>query len=269
MQVYKLELPEEVCTSLAMAKIAIIVYSTYGHLYSLAKAVKSGVESSGLSADLFVVPETLGPDVLEKMHAAPVDPEFKEASIEVLEQYDAFLFGVPTRFGNMPAQWADFWGKTGGLWANGALYHKLAGVFVSTGTPGGGQEVTVRNYMSIIAHHGMIFVPLGYGKAFAQITSLEEVHGASPWGAGMYAGGDGSRQASDLELEIAKIQGTEFASVVKGKFGKAEATPKAEAAAEAAAEPTSNAETSKARKAQTTQEKDEKAKSGCAKCIVM
>ena len=112
-----------------------------------------------------------------------------------------------------------FWDTTGQLWASGALSGKFVSVFVSTGTPGGGQEVTVANAMSTFVHHGMIFVPLGYAQTFAQLTNLNEVHGGSPWGAGTYAGGDGSRQPSALELEIAKIQGKQFWEIVsKYKF---------------------------------------------------
>lgn len=154
------------------------------------------------------------------MHAPPPpsEEEFAIATPEILEAYDAFLFGVPTRFGSLPAQWFEFWGATGGLWAEGALYGKPAGVFVSTGTPGGGQEVTVRNYLSIFAHHGLIYVPLGYSAAFGEITTLDEVHGGSPWGAGLFAGPTGERQASELEIKIATIQGAEFFKVVSQKY---------------------------------------------------
>ena len=36
----------------------------------------------------------------------------------------------------------------------------------------------------------------------------------SPWGAGTFAGADGSRQPSPLELEIAEIQGKNFYETV-------------------------------------------------------
>ena len=64
----------------------------------------------------------------------------------------------------------------------GCKQGKYAGVFVSTGTPGGGQESTALASMSTLAHHGFIFVPLGYKTTFAQLTNLNEVHGGSPWG---------------------------------------------------------------------------------------
>lgn len=195
-------------------KVAIIFYSMYGHVSTMAQAVKAGVVAAGGSADIFQVPETLSDDVLAKMHA-PQKGDFPIATLDTLTGYDAFLFGVPTRFGNYPAQWKAFWDSTGGLWASGALYGKPAGFFVSTGTPGGGQETTIVNALSVIVHHGMIYVPLGYAKAFAQITNLNEVHGSSPYGAGSFAGPDGSRQPSALELEIAEIQGKSFYETVQ------------------------------------------------------
>lgn len=136
-----------------------------------------------------------------------------------LEQYDAFLLGIPTRYGNFPAQWKAFWDATGGQWQSGGFYGKMAGLFISTGTPGGGQESTALAAMSTLAHHGIIYVPFGYAKAFGQLTNLNEVHGGSPWGAGTFAAGDGSRQPTPLELEIAEIQGKTFYETVSKHTG--------------------------------------------------
>lgn len=70
-----------------------------------------------------------------------------------------------------------FWDATGGLWAKGSLAGKYAGAFVSTGSPGGGQEMTVNASLSTLAHHGILFVPLGYKNVFPLLTNLTEVHG--------------------------------------------------------------------------------------------
>lgn len=137
----------------------------------------------------------------------------------VLEAYDAFLIGIPTRYGNFPAQWKAFWDKTGKQWASGGFWGKYAGVFVSTASLGGGQESTVIAAMSTLTHHGIIYVPLGYAKAFAQMTDLSEVHGGSPWGAGTFAAADGSRQPTARELELAEIQGENFYKTVERAFG--------------------------------------------------
>ena len=104
-----------------------------------------------------------------------------------LLKYDAFLFRVPTRYGDFPAQWRAFWDQTGGLWATGALSGKYAGLFVATGTPGGGQESTAVAAMSTLAHHGLIYVPLGYKEARSFLSNLDEAHGGSPWGASTFA----------------------------------------------------------------------------------
>lgn len=107
-------------------------------------------------------------------------------------------------------RWKAFIDKTGKQWAAGGFYGKYAGIFISTASQGGGQESTAIAAMSTFAHHGIIYVPLGYTKCFGIQTDLSEARGGSPWGAGTFAGGDGSRQPSEKELELARIQGEEF-----------------------------------------------------------
>lgn len=201
-------------------KVAIVFYSMYGHIRQLAEAEKAGIEKAGGKADLFQIAETLPQDVLDKMYAPP-----KPTDIPVLEdpavlaEYDAFLIGIPTRYGNFPTQWKAFWDKSGKQWSTGGFWGKYAGVFLSTASMGGGQESTAIAAMSTLAHHGIIYVPLGYAKTFAQLTDLSEPHGGGPWGAGTLAGPDGSRQPSDREKEVATIQGEEFYKTVAKAFG--------------------------------------------------
>ncbi|KAF8959643.1 flavoprotein-like protein [Flammula alnicola] len=194
-------------------RIAVITYSMYGHIAKLAESVKAGIESKGGKATIYQVPETLSEDVLALLHA-PTKPDYPIATPNTLTEYDGFLLGIPTRFGSMPAQFKSFWDATGALWASGSLAGKYAGIFVSTSGLGGGQEVTVLNSLSTLAHHGIIYVPLGYSHAFGQLTNLEEVHGGSPWGAGTLSSPTGARQPSALELEVAKIQGAAFYDVL-------------------------------------------------------
>jgi NAD(P)H dehydrogenase (quinone) len=201
-------------------KIAIVFYSMYGHIRQLAEAEKAGIEKAGGTADLYQIPETLPQEVLDKMYAPPKPtdiPTLDDPS--VLEQYDAFLLGIPTRYGNFPAQWRAFWDKTGKQWSTGGFYGKYAGVFISTASQGGGQESTAVAAMSTFAHHGIIYVPLGYAKAFGLLTDLTEARGGSAWGAGTFASGDGSRQPSEKEKEVAMIQGEEFYKTVAKAFG--------------------------------------------------
>ncbi|CAK7242561.1 MAG: flavodoxin-like fold protein [Sporothrix thermara] len=203
-------------------KIAIVYYSMYGHIRKLVDAEKAGIEKAGGTVDIYQVEETLPEEVLAKMYAPakPTDvPVLTDPN--TLLQYDAFLLGIPTRYGNFPAQWKAFWDKTGGIWATGGFSGKFAGLFISTGTLGGGQESTALATMSTLTHHGIIYVPLGYSTTFAQLSNLTEIHGGSPWGAGTFAGPDGSRQPTALELEIATLQGESFYKTVAKATGSA------------------------------------------------
>ncbi|KAI0057017.1 NADH-quinone oxidoreductase [Artomyces pyxidatus] len=208
-------------------KVAIIIYTMYGHIATLAESIKIGLQSAGGTTAIYQIAETLPQEILMKLHAPP-KPAYPIITPEELLLFDAFLFGIPTHYGNMPAQWRHFWDATGGLWAKGALSGKTAGMFFSTGVLGGGQETTAISSISTLVHHGLTYVPLGYGTAFAQLTDVTEVHGGacvswspsawltsagyrgSPWGSGTFAGSDGLRQPSVLELEIARIQGKSF-----------------------------------------------------------
>ncbi|KAK9469236.1 benzoquinone reductase [Lipomyces arxii] len=198
-------------------KIAIIVYSMYGHIVKMAEAELAGIKAAGGSATIYQIPETLPENLLTILHAPP-KPDFPIATVDTLKEYDGFLFGVPTRFGNFPSQWKSFWDGTGGLWATGALQGKYVGQFTSTGSLGAGQETTFLNAMSTYVHHGMIYVPLGFAPAFPQLTNISEVHGGSGWGAGTLAAGDGSRQPSALELDVATIQGKTFYETLAKAF---------------------------------------------------
>lgn len=163
-------------------RIAIVYYSMYGHVHKLALAEKAGVEAAGGTADLYQVKETLPEEVLSKMYAPGQSPDIPFITPEILADYDGYLFGIPTRYGNFPAQWKTFWDSTGQKWQSGAYFGKYAGVFVSTSTPGGGQESTVIAALSTLAHHGIIYVPLGYKTTFPLLSNLSEVRGGSPWG---------------------------------------------------------------------------------------
>jgi len=197
-----------------MTKIAILEYSLYGHINQLSRAIKKGIESVGVEVEHLRCAETLPSEVLEHMHAPPKPEDVREltpANVNELEGFDGIMFGVSARYGGIPAQMKTIMDATGGLWQSGKLVGKTAGVFQSTGTMQGGQESVAMNCMSFFAHHGMVFIPLGYidPKAF----SYEEIHGGSPWGSGTYAGPDGSRQPTSMELSIAENHGRHFAKL--------------------------------------------------------
>ena len=133
------------------------------------------------------VKETLSEEVLSMMHAPGQSTSVPFITPDELAKYDAFLLGIPTRYGNFPAQWKAFWDHTGKQWQTGGYYGKYVGVFISTASQGGGQESTALAAMSTFAHHGLIYVPLGYATAFGPLVDLSEARGGSAWGAGTFA----------------------------------------------------------------------------------
>lgn len=137
-------------------------------------------------------------------------PYIKPADLKL---YDAFLFGISTRYGNYPAAWKHFIDQTGPLWASNALCGKYFGLFVSTGSLGGGQESTALASLSSWVHQGMIYVSLGGQESATLLRDLTEVRGGSAWGAGTFAG-DGSRMPTTKELNLAQAQGRMFWSIL-------------------------------------------------------
>lgn len=193
-----------------MAKILVLYYSMYGHVETMAKAVAEGASGvSGAEVTVKRVPETMDAERFAQV-GGKTQQDAPEATPDELPQYDAILFGTPTRFGNMSGQMRTFLDRTGGLWASGALYGKLASVFTSTGT-GGGQEQTITSTWTTLAHHGMVLVPIGYGTK--EMFDISQVRGGTPYGASTYAGGDGSRQPTAEELNIARFQGKHVAQL--------------------------------------------------------
>ncbi|XP_051128459.1 probable NAD(P)H dehydrogenase (quinone) FQR1-like 1 [Andrographis paniculata] len=194
-------------------KVYVVYYSTYGHVEKLAQEIKKGADSvEGVEAQLWQVPETLPEDVLAKL-GAPAKSDAPVITPDQLAEADGFIFGFPTRFGMMAAQFKAFLDATGGLWRTQALAGKPAGIFYSTGSQGGGQETTPLTAVTQLAHHGMIFVPIGYTFG-AGMFEMEKIKGGSPYGAGTFAE-DGSRQPSELELGQAFHQGKYIAGIAK------------------------------------------------------
>ncbi|KAI7745076.1 hypothetical protein M8C21_013548 [Ambrosia artemisiifolia] len=198
-------------------KIFIVFYSMYGHVESLARNIKKGVEEiDGVEGVLFRVPETLSFETLMAMKAPEKGGDVPEVTVEELVEADGLLFGFPTRFGCMSGQMKAFFDSTGGLWREQKLAGVPAGFFVSTGTQGGGQETTAWTAITQLAHHGMLYVPIGYTFG-AGMFKMDSIRGGSPYGAGVYSG-DGTREPSQRELELAQHQGKYMAMIVK-RFG--------------------------------------------------
>jgi NAD(P)H dehydrogenase (quinone) len=191
-----------------MTKVLVLYYSSYGHIEKMAEAVAEGVRKGGADVIVKRVPELVPDDVAKASHFK-TDQKAPVAKVDELAEYDAIIFGAPTRFGVAASQMRNFLDQTGGLWAKGALIGKVGSVFTSSATQHGGQESTILSFHTTLLHHGMVIVGLPYSCA-AQM-GVDEIKGGSPYGASTIANGDGSRQPSEQELGMARFQGEHVA----------------------------------------------------------
>ncbi len=194
-----------------MTKVLVLYYSSYGHVERMAQAVAEGARSvEGVDVAIKRVPE-LVPEDKARQAGIKLDQTAPIATVEELTDYDAIIFGAPTRFGNMASQMRNFLDQTGGVWVSGGLVGKVGSVFTSSATQHGGQESTILSTHITLLHQGMVIVGLPY-SCKAQMT-LDEISGGSPYGASTIAAGDGSRQPSENELGMARFQGEHVARI--------------------------------------------------------
>jgi len=199
--------------------ILVVYYSAYGHTLQMARAVEEGAKS---------VPETnvrlRRVRELEAAREAMSAQEYyvkaqeaqagvPEVTLDDLRWADGICWGTPTRYGNMTAQMKQFIDSTGGLWLEGSVEDKPAGIFTSTATIHGGQETTILTSAVPLLHLGMIIVGTPYGQN-PQILVTDGI-GGSPYGPGTLSGPDGSRQPVESELTTARNLGSRVARVAQ------------------------------------------------------
>ena len=187
-----------------MAKVLVLYYSSYGHIEQMAEAIAEGARDAGAEVAIRRVPETV-PEEIAKANHFKLDQKAQVAQIAELAEYDAIIVGTGTRFGRISSQMAAFLDQAGGLWASGALNGKVGAAFASTGSQHGGQETTLFSIITNLLHFGMTIVGLPY--SFQAQIGVDKIRGGAPYGATTIAGGDGSRQPGEEELDGARFQG--------------------------------------------------------------
>jgi NAD(P)H dehydrogenase (quinone) len=197
------------------AKIQIIFHSTYGHVWKLAEAVAEGARGvAGTDVQVFQVAETLSAEILGKMGAIEAKKAFAHVPIadpKQLAEADAIILGTPTRYGSAAAQIQAFLDATGSLWVAGTLIGKVGSAFTSTASQHGGQETTILSIATFFFHQGMVICGVPYSSA--ELLTLDEMSGGTPYGATTIAGPRGERHPSANELAIARAQGRHVATI--------------------------------------------------------
>lgn len=197
-------------------KVLVIYYSMYGNTFELAKSVVEGAKSVP-DAEVYLkqVPDLLPREVIESnskiKEAKEKQKEVPIATIPELVNYDAIIWGTPTRYGNMTAQLKNFIDQTGSLWTKGQLENKITGVFTSTSSIHGGQETTIVSSMLNLFHLGMIVVGVPY--SVPELLSTER--GGTPYGPSHVAGAKSDQPVTQDEAKIAFAFGKRIAEIAK------------------------------------------------------
>jgi len=154
---------------MAQVKLAVIYYSATGTNYQMAQWASEGAKETGAEVKILKVHELAPPEAIAQKPAwqAHIDAtkDVPEVSLNDLEEADAYIFSVPTRYGNVPAQMKQFLDTTGGLWSQGKLANKVVSAMTSAQNPHGGQEATILAIYTTMHHWGAIIAAPGYTDA--------------------------------------------------------------------------------------------------------
>jgi NAD(P)H dehydrogenase (quinone) len=199
-----------------MANIAVVYYSSTGHVHKMALAVQAGAESAGAEVRLRRAPELAPEEVIRSQdawneHYVATKDSVPEVTNDDFEWADGYALGTPTRFGLPTSQLKQAIDMTGPLWGAGKLANKAATSFTSAQNLHGGHESTILAINNVFYHWGAIIVPPGY------TDPLLFESGGDPYGTAWPSGG-GETEIPDPIRKAAELQGrrlAEFAEKIK------------------------------------------------------
>ncbi len=198
-------------------EVLVLFYSRYGNTYALAKAVAQGIrQAEGTEPRLRRAKEDAPLEVIRANQSwlewhEKIASEVPEVALNDLVQTEGLALGSPTRYGNIAPALGNFLETTGPLWLNGSLVGKAAGVFCSTGTIHGANELTLITMMFPLIHLGYIIVPLGYSEPGVTETD----RGGTPYGPTSVSGPKADQGPTETELGLAQAFGKRLAEVTR------------------------------------------------------
>ncbi len=177
---------------MANVKLAIIYYSSTGTNYQLAKWAEEGAKQAGAEVKVVKIKETAPQEAINSNPAWKANVEktkdVPEATLDVLQWADAYIFSVPTRYGSVPSQVQSFIDTTGGLWFEGKLANKVVSAMSSAMNPHGGQESTIQAVYKTMHHWGAIVAAPGY------TDPVTFAAGGNPYGTSVTVDQEGNMQ---------------------------------------------------------------------------
>lgn len=202
-------------------KILILFYSRYGNTVKMAEEIAYGAkELPNVSVALRRIADDVPAEVVsQNLEWSKVVEDMNnrypssniDALIKELPNYDAIIFGSPTRFGNMAAPLKALWDRTSKLWMDGALIGKVGAVFTGAASVHGGQETTAISMMFPMFHHGMIIVGVPYSVP-------ELTQSGSPYGPSRIVGPMSNKQIDDADTRVARALGKRVTQLTQKLF---------------------------------------------------
>lgn len=195
-------------------KLLICYYSTFGNVYRMMEQVAEGANAVyGAEPVIRTVPELMPESLIESNEEMQAGRELQkdvpEVTLDDFRQAGAYIFGTPTRYGNVSSQLKNQIDQLNPLWLAGELEDKPAGVCTSTSTMHGGQETTILTLLAPLLHLGMI--PIGVPYSTTELFTTTS--GGSPYGPGHVAGGENKNPIDKQEAAICRALGQRVARI--------------------------------------------------------
>lgn len=190
-------------------KVLISFYSRNGSTEALATAIAEGARSVGAEVRIRRAREFVGHETMAlasgwSENATAMNEKYEAPSVDDAVWADAIVLGTPTRFGAIASELKAYLDGLGGAWFEGKLNGKIGSVFGVTSSNHGGNESTLLSMYNVLAHLGLIIVPLGYSD-----NSLFKA--GTPYGATFVSKGGSLKPDTDA-LAVAHYQGVRVAS---------------------------------------------------------
>lgn len=122
--------------------ISIVYHSQQGHTKQVAQILAQSMSSELTDVNL-------------------VDVEDVATNMELLHESDTIIFGCPTYFGNVSADFKQFMERTGKFWYKQLWKDKLAAGFTLSSTTNGDKLNTLISLSLFAAQHSMLWISQG------------------------------------------------------------------------------------------------------------
>ncbi len=186
-------------------KIVIVYHSGYGHTRIVAESIARGIDQEAGAVTLLPAKEAAG-------------------RLELLAEADTIVFGSPTYFANVSAEFKAFMEATGSVYSRQLWKNKLAAGFTNSSSTNGDKLHTLISLSLFAAQQGMVWIPLGILPRFENGIQQPGPNGMASYLGLMTMSDNVHGQLNEpADLETAALFGRRIAQVTRQFTGRAAA----------------------------------------------